>query len=154
MLIDFGEAIVLDTKNLQTKKNNDFVGTIHYVAPEIMRTRYHWEIKKSDLWSIGIIAFALVCGTVPFYDNQNKDNNDKKKILKRIQKGKFSFPKHCDCRLSQSCKHFIRSLLNKDTGRRLSAKQALEHPWIVSEAKADTLGDYVLNNMANFMSTS
>jgi len=61
VIIDFGEAIIVDDEAVY----DEFVGSIWYFAPEIVRERKGWELKKSDMWSIGIITYVLV--TVKFH---------------------------------------------------------------------------------------
>ena len=56
-IIDFGVSEILDPH----KKYNDMVGTIHYLPPESCTTRSAEDLKKGDLWSLGVIAYILVC---------------------------------------------------------------------------------------------
>ena len=70
VIIDFGDA-----KEVEEHSNHDdFVGTAFYLAPEAIRTRQGWELKKSDMWTIGVIAYVLVTGRPPFWGRENKGN--------------------------------------------------------------------------------
>jgi calcium-dependent protein kinase len=64
-VIDFGASMFYDPKIPLTDK----FGTVYYVAPEVLKGRYS---NKCDVWSIGVILFTLLCGTVPF-DGENDD---------------------------------------------------------------------------------
>eukprot|EP00488_Nonionellina_sp_1-RS-2012_P001389 TRINITY_DN2236_c0_g2_i1.p1 TRINITY_DN2236_c0_g2~~TRINITY_DN2236_c0_g2_i1.p1 ORF type:complete len:131 (-),score=30.01 TRINITY_DN2236_c0_g2_i1:40-432(-) len=83
------------------------------------------------MWSIGIIAYILIEGTVP-YKARNVDS-----MMRCIGRHRLRWSEH----ISDSCKDFIHSLLNKDMNKRLNVEEALEHPWIVSKASEDDLGD-------------
>ena len=125
------------------------VGTAFYLAPEAIKTREGWELKKSDMWTIGVIAYVLVTGRPPFWGRENKE------IIRKIVRSQVRFPS--TIKLSESCKDFILSLLKKNPADRLSAEQALKHAWITGEkfrgaaASDDSgVGEEVLQNLATF----
>eukprot|EP01083_Nonionella_stella_P317197 1153661_1 len=117
-IIDFGDGDVVSDK----ASYKELVGTLYYLSPECKRARKGWEVKKSDMWSIGIICYILLSGKLPFSGSSQGET------VKFIQKAKFQWPENVE--LSDSCKSFIKSLLTKSTKRRLSAKEALKHEWI------------------------
>jgi serine/threonine protein kinase len=49
----------------------DRFGTVYYVAPEIVRGKGY--NNKCDVWSMGVILFALLCGEVPFFSSKDKE---------------------------------------------------------------------------------
>ena len=110
-----------------------------------MRHRSGWELYKSDIWAIGVIAYVLLTGRPPFWGRNNRE------ILLKITTKGVMWPKNT--KLSRGCKHFILCLLQKDPRKRLSAEEALEHPWIRREAaKRDQhLGNELLENIGNFV---
>jgi len=118
VIIDFGDAKIVE----DGEPYNEFVGTAFYLPPEIIRERKGWELKASDMWSIGIIAYVLMTGRPPFHGKSHKD------ILRNIIKQDLKFPKNS--KLSDSAKSFIRRLCEKNTRRRYKAPQALNHKFL------------------------
>jgi calcium-dependent protein kinase len=137
VIIDFGDAKEVE----EHSSHDDFVGTAFYLAPEAIRTREGWELKKSDMWTIGVIAYVLVTGRPPFWGRENKE------IIRKIVGGNVRFPS--TIKLSDECKDFILSLLQKPPDKRLSAAEALKHHWITGES-VSAIGEDILFNLATF----
>lgn len=97
---------------------NGYVGTAYYVSPEMLHTGQY--DKSSDLWSVGTVAFMLVCG----YPRSPA-------IVEAIKNGLFELPYQQFSSRSDEAKQFIKSLLFRDPTKRLTAKKALRHPWII-----------------------
>ncbi|OWZ22298.1 CAMK/CAMKL protein kinase [Phytophthora megakarya] len=97
-------------------------GTPGYVAPEILEGRpYGAEV---DLWSLGVIAYILLCGFPPFYDENNAA------LFQSIKSGVYDYPSpYWDC-VSDSAKDLISRLLVVDPKKRFTAQQVLDHPWV------------------------
>ena len=115
-LIDFGTAKIFEKGH----QENKYVGSSYYMAPEIIKRKYD---EKCDLWSIGVILYILLTGRPPF------DGNDDDEILENVKKGvydKWAYPFPL---LSAHAKDLIFKLLQYDPKKRLSAEQALDHPW-------------------------
>ena len=143
-VIDWGDARQVNDDSVY----QSIAGTIIYMAPEIVARRacYGWEYKKSDMWSLGVIAYVLVCGRAPFRAHNYAE------LQQLILKGVFTFPNDID--LSDICKNFIRSLLTLDTKARSTANDAAKHAWLVGEAKATNLGQAWKANLADFHKAS
>jgi len=125
-IIDFGDSDIVEDH----KSYKELVGTLYYLSPECKRTRKGWEVKKSDMWSFGVVCYILLCGKLPFSGTTQNET------IKMIQVGAFEWPEEVE--LSESAKSFIQGLLCKDTAKRMSAKQALSHEFIVDyEVKAN-----------------
>ena len=97
------------------------VGTPYYMAPELLEGGYD---KACDVWSIGTIAYIILCGYPPFNGESDPD------IFEAIKRGYFDFRKPAWSSKSDEAKDFVTCLMKKDPSSRLTAKEALEHPWI------------------------
>ncbi|XVF61129.1 hypothetical protein PTKIN_Ptkin08bG0104300 [Pterospermum kingtungense] len=100
---------------------NDIVGSAYYVAPEVLHRSYTTE---ADVWSIGVIAYILLCGSRPFWARTESG------IFRAVLKADPSFDEAPWPSLSSEARDFVKRLLNKDPRKRLTAAQALSHPWI------------------------
>ncbi|KAL6540691.1 cyclin-dependent serine/threonine protein kinase [Orobanche minor] len=116
--IDFG----LSDYVKPDERLNDIVGSAYYVAPEVLHRSYGTE---ADMWSIGVIAYILLCGSRPFWSRTESG------IFRAILKGDPSFDESPWPSLSLDAVDFVKQLLNKDYRKRLTAAQALSHPWLV-----------------------
>ncbi|KAK1614407.1 hypothetical protein QYE76_019924 [Lolium multiflorum] len=129
------------------KKFRDIVGSAYYVAPEVLKRR---SGPESDVWSIGVITYILLCGRRPFWD-KTEDG-----IFKEVLRNKPDFRKRPWPGISPSAKDFVKKLLVKNPRARLTAAQALSHPWVreggdASEIPVDIS---VLYNMRQFVKYS
>ena len=128
---DFGMSKMAEKKSLQNK----IVGTIYYVAPEVILKKYN---EKCDIWSCGVIMYVLLSKRPPF----GGDNEDE--IISNILKGDYDLEKPPFNKISKNALDLIKKLLNKDINKRLSAQEALNHPWF-KENKSKELLNEILN---------
>ncbi|XP_044983814.1 calcium-dependent protein kinase 4-like [Hordeum vulgare subsp. vulgare] len=129
------------------KKFRDIVGSAYYVAPEVLKQR---SGPESDVWSIGVINYILLCGRHPFWD-KTEDG-----IFKEVLRNKPDFRKRPWPSTTSSAKDFVKKLLVKNPRARLTVAQALSHPWVreggdASEIPVDIS---VLYNMRQFVKYS
>ena len=115
-IIDFGTAKIFE----KNKTEKAVIGSSYYIAPEVLRQRYN---EKCDTWSVGVILYMTLVGVAPFDGRTDED------IIKRIKIGKYNkndirFIEH-----SEEAKDLVYKLLEKNIDKRLSAKEALSHPW-------------------------
>ncbi len=111
-LIDFGYSRHMNNRMVS------FVGTLNYVAPEILqRVPYDHSV---DIWSLGVIVFVLLQGYLPF-DLTGQAHLDNYTLY--LDPNDF---KH----VSNEGKDFLKSMLAVNPKKRPSAKQLLEHPWL------------------------
>ncbi|XXG61062.1 hypothetical protein AAC387_Pa04g2810 [Persea americana] len=100
---------------------NDIVGSAYYVAPEVLHRSYSSE---ADVWSVGVIAYILLCGSRPFWAGTESG------IFRAVLKADPSFDEPPWPSVSVEAKDFVKRLLIKDPRKRMTAVQALCHPWI------------------------
>ncbi|CAI0553736.1 unnamed protein product [Linum tenue] len=109
--------------NTADERLNDIVGSAYYVAPEVLHRSYGTE---ADVWSIGVIAYILLCGSRPFWARTESG------IFRAVLKADPSFDEAPWPSMSPEARDFVKRLLNKDPRKRITAAQALSHPWIKS----------------------
>ncbi|KAG9156244.1 hypothetical protein Leryth_009122 [Lithospermum erythrorhizon] len=110
--IDFG----LSDYVKPDERLNDIVGSAYYVAPEVLHRAYGTE---ADMWSIGVIAYILLCGSRPFWARTESG------IFRSVLKSDPIFDEAPWPSLSSDAMDFVKRLLNKDYRKRLTAAQAL-----------------------------
>lgn len=117
-VIDFGLSKLAPPANRDVMHTR--VGTPYYIAPEVLRREY---TVKCDVWSVGVIAYILLCGYPPFYGDNDRE------IFRRVTIGRFTFPSPEWDHISAHAKDFVASLLQIDATRRPTAAEALRHPF-------------------------
>ncbi|KAK6466700.1 calcium/calmodulin-dependent protein kinase type 1 [Huso huso] len=117
VISDFGLSKMEDQGLLSTA-----CGTPAYVAPELLEQKTYG--KAVDCWAVGVIAYILLCGYPPFYDENDME------LYKQIVKAEYEFDSPYWDDISESAKDFISHLLQKDPEKRYTSEQALQHPWI------------------------
>lgn len=122
-IVDFGTSLVYDSG----KKLEEKLGTAYYIAPEVIKKSYN---EKCDLWSCGVIMYILISGEPPF--NDPRADNDA--IMKKVELGKYDIEHGIWKSVSKEAKDLIKKLLTYDPAERISAEQALRHPWIADRA--------------------
>ena len=116
-LIDFGLS---RTHSEGEEMMTNPVGTCYYMSPELLKGSYD---KSTDMWSVGVVAYILLCGYPPFNGNSDAE------IVAAIRRGHYTFEDGWAGKSSEAL-DFIKCLLRRDPRRRYSAKQALNHPWL------------------------
>lgn len=97
-------------------------GTPAYVAPEVLRGGPYDE--RVDMWSAGCILYFVLGGYPAFVDDKPKA------LFHKILKGEYEFHDEDWSHVSAEAKDLVRGLLTVDVNKRLTACQALKHPWI------------------------
>mmetsp|Transcript_36335 Transcript_36335/g.84712 ORF Transcript_36335/g.84712 Transcript_36335/m.84712 type:complete len:413 (+) Transcript_36335:39-1277(+) len=93
-------------------------GSPNYAAPEVISGNSYIG-PEVDVWSCGIIMFALLCGSLPFDDEKISN------LYKKIQGGVFSFPNY----VTDSGKNLINQILTTDPLERITMDEIRKHPW-------------------------
>jgi calcium/calmodulin-dependent protein kinase I len=118
-LADFGFAARVDGDACTLRS---ICGTAAYIAPEILREEPYG--KPVDMWSVGVVAYTLLCGYPPFWAD------DDNAIFRLIQLGQYEFPSPSLVQLSAAARDFIGQLLRLSPSERPTATEALKHPWL------------------------
>jgi calcium/calmodulin-dependent protein kinase I len=137
-LCDFGVARHLepDHEALTTA-----AGSLGYAAPEVLLGKEHG--KPVDLWSIGIITYVLLCGYTPFR------SDDPNELVRETTRARLDFHDRYWADVSEEAKDFIRNLVVIDPSKRLTAEEALNHPWIISGGKHHDLHPVISRNLTS-----
>ena len=146
---DFGTSKIVEKGAVQRK----LVGSSYYIAPEVLKKHYN---EKCDVWSCGVIMYILLSARPPF---GGQDDND---IMERVATGVYDLESAPFDKLSSSALDLIRKLLTMDVKSRISAEEALNHPWF-KENKSQELYNRINNestiktlieNLKNYRRTS
>jgi len=136
MISDFG----LSKVEMEGQMMKTACGTPGYVAPEVLKLKPYG--KEVDIWSIGVIAYILLCGYPPFYDENDQQ------LFEQIMKAEYEYDSPYWDDISQSAKNFISNLMQKQPSKRYTCKQALNDPWIAGdEAYSKNIHESVSENI-------
>ena len=128
-IIDFGCSKYLKRKKRKIEKrgNNDMlkeiVGTSAYCSPEVINNLYD---EKSDEWSCGVLMYILLCHDLPFKGDTEEE------IFKNVKKYNVDFNRNEFNNISKECKDLMKRLLDPDKDRRVTAADALKHPFFAN----------------------
>ncbi|EXB93181.1 Phosphoenolpyruvate carboxylase kinase 1 [Morus notabilis] len=126
-LADFGSAEWLGDDGCV----EGVVGTPYYVAPEVLLGKEYNE--KVDVWSAGVILYVMLAGIPPFYGESATE------IFEAVLRGNLRFPTRVFRSVSPAAKDLLRKMICRDVSRRLTADQALRHPWILSGGETGSM---------------
>mmetsp|Transcript_11629 Transcript_11629/g.17355 ORF Transcript_11629/g.17355 Transcript_11629/m.17355 type:complete len:599 (-) Transcript_11629:78-1874(-) len=156
-IIDFGMAKPV----FPHQYHNAFCGTPYYLAPEIL---LHEGYNLScDLWSMGVIMFLLLFGFPPFHSRKQRAGGaSQREIFDKIKEGftpevKSGFGPWFPSKrpVSAEAKDLMASLMEMDTKKRITAQEALNHPWFKKAKNLHTgLDERVLDSLRTFRKTS
>ena len=114
-LVDFGLSSYYNTKNEQL---SSACGSPSYAAPEMLAGK-KYGASMVDIWSCGIVLYAMICGYLPFEDYDNDI------LFKKIIEGKYKVPPH----VSDSAKDLIKNILITNPKKRYTIEQIKNHKW-------------------------
>ncbi len=142
-LIDFGTS-----KYLENEYENELIGTPYFIAPEVIKRRYD---SKCDIWSIGILLYFLISKKRPF------DGKKLEEIFDGINNKEINFSIKPFDTTSEELKDLILKLLKKNPNERLTAQEALNHPWFTKNKTKEKLSylsttemNELLDNIRNY----
>ncbi|XP_025112029.1 calcium/calmodulin-dependent protein kinase type II delta chain-like isoform X3 [Pomacea canaliculata] len=118
-LADFGLAIEVQGDQ---QAWFGFAGTPGYLSPEVLRKDPYG--KPVDVWACGVILYILLVGYPPFWDE------DQHRLYAQIKAGAYDYPSPEWDTVTPEAKHLINSMLTVNPAKRITASEALKHPWI------------------------
>ncbi|XP_030256298.1 calcium/calmodulin-dependent protein kinase type II subunit gamma isoform X6 [Sparus aurata] len=118
-LADFGLAIEVQGDQ---QAWFGFAGTPGYLSPEVLRKDPYG--KPVDIWACGVILYILLVGYPPFWDE------DQHKLYQQIKAGAYDFPSPEWDTVTPEAKNLINQMLTINPAKRITAEQALKHPWV------------------------
>ncbi|KAM8939040.1 calcium/calmodulin-dependent protein kinase type II subunit delta isoform 7-T7 [Pelodytes ibericus] len=118
-LADFGLAIEVQGDQ---QAWFGFAGTPGYLSPEVLRKDPYG--KPVDMWACGVILYILLVGYPPFWDE------DQHRLYQQIKAGAYDFPSPEWDTVTPEAKDLINKMLTINPAKRITAAEALKHPWI------------------------
>ncbi|XP_031691604.1 calcium/calmodulin-dependent protein kinase type II subunit gamma-like isoform X11 [Oncorhynchus kisutch] len=118
-LADFGLAIEVQGDE---QAWFGFAGTPGYLSPEVLRKDPYG--KPVDIWACGVVLYILLVGYPPFWDE------DQHKLYQQIKAGAYDFPSPEWDTVTPEAKNLINQMLTINPTKRITADQALKHPWV------------------------
>lgn len=113
---DFGMAsLQLENSLLETS-----CGSPHYASPEVVRGE-KYDGRRADVWSCGVILYALLVGALPF------DDDNLRHLLEKVKRGVFHIPHF----VPAECQSLLRAMIEVDAEKRITLTEVLRHPWVV-----------------------
>ncbi|CAM4559920.1 maternal embryonic leucine zipper kinase isoform X1 [Lepidochelys kempii] len=119
-LIDFG--LCAKPKGGLDYQLNTCCGSPAYAAPELIQGKAYIG-SEADIWSMGVLLYALLCGFLPF------DDENVMALYRKIMRGKYEVPKW----LSASSILLLHQMLQVDPKKRIAVKHLLNHPWLMQD---------------------
>ncbi|KAI8969253.1 hypothetical protein BDF20DRAFT_839190 [Mycotypha africana] len=114
-IIDFGLSNLFSPRS----SLNTFCGSLYFAAPELLNAKAYTG-PEVDVWSFGVVVYVLVCGKVPF-DDQNMPA-----LHEKIKRGVVDYPSH----LSTDCKSILSRMLVTNSTHRATVSELMIHPWM------------------------
>ncbi|CAD8142472.1 unnamed protein product [Paramecium pentaurelia] len=126
--IDFGISGFASNDNPE----NADAGSLRYMAPELLKGMDKAVSPLVDVWSMGIILYGMLFGTLPFTGNTNKE------IIAQISDGRVNIPPEYNNKLSQNCLDCLYRALEPEPKKRITSIELLNHPFVTNENTLNT----------------
>eukprot|EP00419_Tripos_fusus_P053609 CAMPEP_0172814160 /NCGR_PEP_ID=MMETSP1075-20121228/11089_1 /TAXON_ID=2916 /ORGANISM="Ceratium fusus, Strain PA161109" /LENGTH=397 /DNA_ID=CAMNT_0013653945 /DNA_START=68 /DNA_END=1261 /DNA_ORIENTATION=+ len=131
---DFGLARISRDYPRRLPRSHSICGSDFYLAPEVIKQEEYG--REIDIWAVGVITYVLLSGSLPFFHNVLH------KLYRHIVERDLSFPEQAWKNVSKGALDFILRLLQVRAGDRLTADQALSHPWLRGTTAGSSFGSF------------
>ncbi|XP_023319473.1 serine/threonine-protein kinase BRSK2 isoform X2 [Eurytemora carolleeae] len=101
-------------------------GSPHYACPEVIRGE-KYDGTRADVWSCGVILYALLVGALPF------DDDNLRQLLEKVKRGVFHIPHF----VPPECQNLLRGMIEVSPDKRLTLKEVNRHPWVIAGGKGE-----------------
>jgi calcium/calmodulin-dependent protein kinase I len=127
-LCDFGLSDYIDSARVAELGHDNtltaVIGTPGYIAPEVVKREPYG--RAVDMWACGVVLYVMLSGRLPFYGRNDME------CLRRIANGEYSFPDREWKDISEHAISLVKSLLQVNPTKRLTARAALQHRWLAT----------------------
>ncbi|XP_076313283.1 serine/threonine-protein kinase BRSK2-like isoform X3 [Tachypleus tridentatus] len=121
-IADFGMAsLQVEGSMLETS-----CGSPHYACPEVIRGE-KYDGRRADVWSCGVILYALLVGALPF------DDDNLRQLLEKVKRGVFHIPHF----VPPECQDLLRGMIEVNPEKRMKLADVLRHPWTMAGSKTE-----------------
>ncbi|CAL1289899.1 unnamed protein product, partial [Larinioides sclopetarius] len=121
-IADFGMAsLQMDGSMLETS-----CGSPHYACPEVIRGE-KYDGRRADVWSCGVILYALLVGALPF------DDDNLRQLLEKVKRGVFHIPHF----VPPECQDLLRGMIEVCPEKRMTLAEVTRHPWVIAGSKSE-----------------
>ncbi|XP_076328626.1 serine/threonine-protein kinase BRSK2-like isoform X3 [Tachypleus tridentatus] len=137
-IADFGMACLqVEGTMLETS-----CGSPHYASPEVIRGE-KYDGRRADVWSCGVITFAMIVGSLPF------DDKNLRILLEKVKRGVFHIPEF----VPHECQELLKGMIEVDPEKRMTLSEVMKHPWINGGSRTlskpeypitDTISTYII----------
>uniref|UniRef100_A0A8D8LS07 calcium/calmodulin-dependent protein kinase n=1 Tax=Cacopsylla melanoneura TaxID=428564 RepID=A0A8D8LS07_9HEMI len=127
-LADFGLAIEVQGEQ---QAWFGFAGTPGYLSPEVLKKEPYG--KPVDIWACGVILYILLVGYPPFWDE------DQHRLYAQIKAGAYDYPSPEWDTVTPEAKNLINQMLTVNPSKRITASEALKHPWICQRERVASI---------------
>ncbi|XP_043270166.1 serine/threonine-protein kinase BRSK2 isoform X2 [Venturia canescens] len=101
-------------------------GSPHYACPEVIRGE-KYDGRKADVWSCGVILYALLVGALPF------DDDNLRQLLEKVKRGVFHIPDF----VPPECQNLLRGMIEVNPDKRLTLAEINRHNWVTATGKGE-----------------